>query len=353
MTFAATPLGHSHDITATVSVELIRDWIESLEGLIDNQERRALFAAAGIREATLQRPRARLTKSQIVSLYKLAAAATSDEMMGLWSRPIRPGALKFICRSVIDAANLPTALHRLTQVWNLLLDDYRLEQRDQSVLLWPRGKHAPMNRFGHALMMKLVHGIVSWLAGYEVSVTSVAFAFPRPPFGADYDVMFPAPIFFDQPVSGIAFPPDTLALPITRKRSDISTFLERAPEDWIFTQSTTHLLTLRIRQYLLTAPEAFNTRLDQAAQSFGMSERSLTRKLASHGDSFQSIKERLRRDIALRELSNGLQKIEVLSDSLGYSAPTAFHRSFRRWTGLTPGEYRDEVRSSGFSGEEP
>src|SRR5690606_29590677 len=127
---------------------------------------------AGIAKAFIGHPASRLTHDQLVRLYQEGAGATGDEMMGLWSRPVRTGALKYIARAVMDAPSVGVALYRFTQMWNLLLDDYRLDllQADGAMRLElvPRLSKAGVNRFGHVLILKLTHGIVSWLVGREV-----------------------------------------------------------------------------------------------------------------------------------------------------------------------------------------
>jgi hypothetical protein len=45
-------------------------------------------------------------------------------MLGLWSRPIRAGTLKYLGLSLLDAPSLMVAMYRFTRFWNLLLDDY-------------------------------------------------------------------------------------------------------------------------------------------------------------------------------------------------------------------------------------
>ena len=59
----------------------------------------------------------------------------------------------------------------------------------------------PLQRFGHMLILKLAHGLMSWLAGHEVPVKAVDFAFDRPDFDQDYAIIFPAPFQFGQPAT--------------------------------------------------------------------------------------------------------------------------------------------------------
>ena len=324
---------------ATVSMGFIEDWLDALRGCCTEAEMAAFLQRAGLGG---ERRGTRVTLDQIVRLYQLAAVGTGDEMMGLWGRPVRARALQHLLTTVREASSLHSALYRFSTFWNLLLDDYRLELRSGeerlSLRLVPR-QAGPVQRFGHMLILKLAHGLLSWLAGHEVPVAAVAFAFERPTFAEDYPVLFPAPVRFGAPVSAIHFDPAQLGPPVARSNPELVAFLRRAPRDWIFTGYRAHARSLRLREILYRADWADCT-LGHAARALGMTPRTLMRRLEADGTSFQAIKDGLRRDIAIRALEDGQKSIEEISQDVGFSSAANFHRAFRRWTGVTPSAYR-------------
>ncbi|MCV2218714.1 AraC family transcriptional regulator [Thauera sp. Sel9] len=327
--------------TATVSFHFVQDLLQSLRSICAEPVLDRCLKQAGIAKEFIEHPGSRLTHDQLVRLYQESASATGDEMMGLWSRPIRAGALKYIVRAVMDASTISVALHRFTQVWNLLLDDYRLHlsQADNaiSLALLPRSPKAVVNRFGHALMLKLTHGIVSWLVGHEVPVQRVSFVFPRPLFAADYPILFPAPIDFEGPFSQIIFDAELGSIRAERNASDVRMFLQRAPRDWIFTSYHEHTMRLKVRELLYAD---LGRTLEDVSGKLHMSSRTLIRRLQDEGLSFQGIKDELRRDLAILNLAHQDVSLAEISYSLGFSSPAVFHRAFRCWTGMTPGVYR-------------
>jgi AraC-like DNA-binding protein len=285
----------------------------------------------------------RVTLEEFVRLYQLAAPETGDEMMGLWSRPIRPRALQHLVTVQREASSLTSALYRFSTFWNLLLDDFRLELRSSpeqvELELVPYVQDTRPQRFGHMLILKLAHGLSSWLGGAETAVEAVRFAFPRPDFAADYAVVFPCPVEFGAEHTGILFDPRHFNRPVTRSPAEASVFLERAPRDWIFTSSRAHTHSLRVRAFLYGA--SWQTcQLSDAAHALTMTPRTLNRRLQEEGTSFQEIKDALRRDIAIRALQQGNDSIDQIAFDTGFSAPANFHRAFRKWTNRTPGSYR-------------
>ncbi|MGG7567868.1 AraC family transcriptional regulator [Rhodovulum sp. DZ06] len=333
-------------ILPTVSRALIGDWLGAIAAIAPPAQARGFLQGAGLAPAAS--PATRVTHDQIVRLYQLAATGSGDEMMGLWSRPIRSGALKHLCASVRGASSLGAALYRFTTFWNLLLDDHRLalEGPGLTVALRPSGDAppAPPNRFGQALMLKLAHGIASWLAGRELPVEAVGLPFPRPPFAADYAVLFPAPVAFDAPCAFLRLSAEFAPLPAARTDAEMRAFLERAPRDWIFTSFREHALPLRVRELVQLSP-GLSLPLPAAAAALHLTPRTLMRRLDAEGTSFQAIRDGLRRDIALRDLAQGGRSIEAIAQELGFASAATFHRAFRRWTGTTPGTVRRGAKS--------
>ena len=162
---------------ATVSSLFIDDWLDALRGICSEQQLDSFLQRAGLIDGGGQ-PFQRVTLDQIVWLYAIAAIETSDEMMGLWSRPVRARALQHLLTTIRQAKSLPSALYKFSTFWNLILDDYQfaLTKRDNlyELVLKPEGEQ-PIQRFGHMLILKLAHGLLSWMAGREVAVQSVQF----------------------------------------------------------------------------------------------------------------------------------------------------------------------------------
>ncbi|UWQ80753.1 AraC family transcriptional regulator [Leisingera sp. S132] len=326
---------------ATVSPELAADWINALQLCCTDEQLGSFLRRAGLQLSGRQLTH-RVTLDQIVRLYQITAVETGDEMTGLWSRPVRPRALQHLLTSVREASTLPAALHRFSTFWNLLLDDYQVHLSEDGAItglqLVPRGEQ-PVQRFGHMLILKLAHGLLSWLAGYEVPVRKVQFAFERPAFAQDYAVIFPAPVSFGAPVSAIAFDAGSLGLPGPRSNAELNDFLARAPRDWIFTGFREHTQSLKVREFLYRTNWE-NCHLADAAQALSVTPRTLMRRLDAEDTSFQAIKDGLRRDLAIRDLQSGLKSIEEISQDTGFSSAANFHRAFRRWTGAPPSAYR-------------
>ena len=88
--------------------------------------------------------------------------------------------------------------------------------------------------------------------------------------------------------------------------------------------------------------------IDGTAADLGLTRRTLQRRLADCGVLFSDLIDITRRDIAMRRLLEGCDNLKALSADLGYSDPSHFTRTFRRWTGMAPSDYRAPVLSEAF-----
>jgi AraC-like DNA-binding protein len=72
----------------------------------------------------------------------------------------------------------------------------------------------------------------------------------------------------------------------------------------------------------------------------GISVRSLQRKLALADVLFSELIDEVRSELAVEMLQDPAASIRQIAKTLGYSTPSNFARAFERWTGETPGEFR-------------
>jgi AraC-like DNA-binding protein len=306
-----------------------------------------VLASAAIPESLLHQPDARLTRQQYVALYRTVAATLDDEMLGLWSRPIRTGTLKYLMLSLLDAPTVLVALNRFVRFWNLLLDDYRLQISTKNNLvrlaLWERTPGTQITQLGHELMMKLIHGVASWLLGREISLHRVEFGFARPRHVEDYAFLYPGEVRFDAGVTSIYFSYQDCAELFKREKHELWAFLKRAPEDWTFSTFHRASITAKTREYLeqnIAQPAT----IQDLAQTLHTSVRTLNRRFADEGTHFQAVKDGLRRDIAVHRLTNSNTGVAALAFDLGFSDATGFCRAFKHWTGSSPSDYRKGTR---------
>jgi AraC-like DNA-binding protein len=95
-----------------------------------------------------------------------------------------------------------------------------------------------------------------------------------------------------------------------------------------------------LRRILITRLAQGHSDIESVARSTATSVRSLQRRLAAAGTTYQVLLDSTRREAAGRYLADRALSVSEVGYLLGYSEPAAFHRAFKRWYGSTPQEFR-------------
>jgi AraC-like DNA-binding protein len=83
---------------------------------------------------------------------------------------------------------------------------------------------------------------------------------------------------------------------------------------------------------------------DDLAETLAMNRRTLNRKLQEQGTTFQEVLDQVRYECARQLRFYSDVSLDDIAASLGYAGVSPFMRTFRRWTGMTPGRWRREAR---------
>jgi AraC-like DNA-binding protein len=97
---------------------------------------------------------------------------------------------------------------------------------------------------------------------------------------------------------------------------------------------------------------AGRTGAEDVAQALGVSRSTMQRRLREEGTSYQAVLDATRRDMATRYLTKTNLRADEIANVLAYRDANSFSRSFRRWTGLSPLAFREQV-SGGAEGSGP
>lgn len=310
-------------------------------------EPRALLAAVDISPALLGEPAARVPLSRYAALYNRVVAELGDEGFGLFSRPLRPGTLEFLCRSLLTAPELGTVLERAGRFLGLLLDDLGvgLEREGQQARLCIREvRPLTVGRvFAFEWLLRLLHGVSSWLVGRGIVLDAVDFPYPRPAHADDYVLIYAPRLRFGAPRLAAHFAAHYLELPVRRDEAALQRFLEGGPGRVTMLYRRDRELVLRVRDSLRAALPASAT-LQQVARGLYLSPRTLHRRLEEEGSSFRAVKDALRRDLATHRLARSDAPVGQIATELGFADPSAFYRAFVGWTGMAPRHYRRRIR---------
>ena len=274
-------------------------------------------------------------------LWWAIAQEMQDEFLGLGARPMRPGAFALMGHAVLDAGRLDRALRRMLRFLAVVLDhpagELRLRGPEAEIVLTdPELRPA----FAYRTWWLIVTGTASWLTGRRLPLRSLEFRGPAPEGRPDYLQFFGAPVRFDRPAHRLVFDAAQLRLPLVRDGAALRLFLREAPGNLLLRHRQEAGVAAQARARLAGLPPADWPDFEAFAAGLGLAPATLRRRLRADGQSFAALKDELRRVQAERLLRQG-QSVAGIAAALGYSEPSAFHRAFVKWTGQSPGAWRD------------
>ncbi len=333
----------------TIAVSFVHEALECIRARGIDQD--SLLIRVGIAPDLLNRPQARVSASHYGALWHLIAQTIDDEFFGMDSHRMKAGSFALLCHSTIQADTLERALHRALRFFRLILDDLEgalvCDGEVARIVLIDCGADVPCippkRAFAYGTFLLMLLGLACWLIRRRIPLQSADFRCAEPGFSEEWRVMFSPRLNFDQADTGVSFPAEYLNMAVVQDERSMKEFLRGAPANFLvkYHNSTSH--TAQIRRRLREVPPAAWPDFATLARQFHSSPSTLRRRLEDEGQSYRTILDDLRRDLAISLLSHSNKNIMDIASELGFAEPSAFHRAFKKWTGIRPGEYRFSV----------
>jgi AraC-like DNA-binding protein len=188
------------------------------------------------------------------------------------------------------------------------------------------------------------YNVLGQISFGTLAINSVSFKFSKPHYANKYSEFFDCPITFNQQQNEIKLPCDVLDTPL--KLSNPASLrqarqlceLELAK---MANENQNPSLAIRIKEMLITSAGNFPS-LEKTAARLHMTPRTLHRHLKKEDSSYKLILENVTENIASEYLRSSSLTIQDISLLLGYIDVANFRRAFKRWTGMTPSEFRNK-----------
>jgi AraC-like DNA-binding protein len=324
-------------MSASLLVRILR------AAVAEGGDRRAMLAAVGIDEARLRNPLGRLSSSLALRFFKMLEQHFNDPSVHL-----RLGE-KASMQNFSDLgyatrleANLASVIEANVRIQLLRQNMFRTSfdpAGKPPFILWDCHPdfveaYAPFIEFSVATYARLSRQIL----GEPPLLKTVHFRH-RPRFDiARYEAAFGCPVAFAMPETRMevaarqVFRPSPFANP---KLFDAASERYRQPANWM-AEGKRHLAYSYF--YLSNEVDKSPPTLDRMASSFGMSERTLRRKLVDEGLPFRNLLDLVRQDLWTLYKMEDKRALGEIALLLGYSDLSAFTRAHRRWYGRPPSD---------------
>jgi AraC-like DNA-binding protein len=302
-----------------------------------------ILEAIGITDAELRNPVGRLPGSALIDLFTVLEREFADPAIALkMASSARPD-----CFSDLGyiATFAPTVGAMLTEtveiqsfrqnVWYAALD----REASPARLTW-RFPNSPEHLFVSAVEFSVGSYVRLYRNSIPAAPLPLAVQFRHMPrFGTEtYTQLLGCPVKFGANETRIEFDSAQFELPCPNAnpglQRDLLSRYGKAME-WLSSGKKHAAFTYL---YLASELNKSTLKLDRVAASFGLTERTLRRRLVEEGHPFRDLLERVRRDMCDLYRRENRRSITDIAELLGYSELSAFSRAHRQWYGKPPTE---------------
>lgn len=312
---------------------------------IDDRE---LFTRFGLTEKKLSSAHGRLSIARYMRLGHAATELSQRQDFGLlMGRFSCMNCLGLAGLCIAQAPNVKTAAWLFQELEPLYAQNYRGQSRfkiEPNKGAWLSFYSiSPYNNFNYFVVESVLNGWCSQLSELckqTIKPELVEIEYSPPSYAAAYANFFCCQPTFNAKENRIFLTQEQLEL--TNPQFCSSTF--EAIKAICFTQlqQLKHTFTWRERITHLLATELKNgePNLEQIASLVKLPAWTLRRKLETEGIQFRQLVNQIRYSLASTYISDTELSFSEIAWLLGFSSPEAFQRAFKRWSNMTPGNYR-------------
>jgi AraC-like DNA-binding protein len=306
-----------------------------------------LLRSAGLTERDMEGQR-RISAIAQTKLLEHAAEALGDSAFGLHlaqqTNPREARLLFYVSSAATNVGETIALYARYCRIVNEAMDVKLLPAQDGvtvelNLVGLSRYDARQSAEFTAAVALKGLRELV----GRRIRPMKVAFAHTRNTHIREFERFFGSPVEFGATSDQVSLSNETLALPLVTGDPHLLETL-RSFCDEAASERHTPAQTLRASVESEVQKLLPNGTVDRGAvaSALGMSERTLSRKLADEGATYAQVVDQLRRSLALQYVKERSLSLSQIAWLLGYEGSTSFNHAFRRWTGSSPSMARSE-----------
>lgn len=260
------------------------------------------------------------------------------ELTGLWG---------FLLRSSSTFGGMLRRAERYMRVVNLY-SEFHLEERGEGIaMVCPHPDPSPYGAREQIVCAFLGHWI-AWgrqLTGVHFPVEETHLRWTGPRDRAPFERFFGNRLHFGTGEDSLLLASEIASLPLREQTPELARDFEAYASALVRQMTPQSSIVERVREAIVEGLLGGSASETAIARKLAMTVRTMHRHLMDAGTSFRKIRDDVLRQRAESLLREPRVPVGEVSFLLGYAEPSNFHRAFRRWTGLTPNQWRERLGS--------
>lgn len=317
----------------------------------DSIDKAAMLASIGLSLSADVDPSIMISDSDYYRfLERIARAEVSGHTLGLRAgdsmRCDDYGAFGLAFKT---ATNLRGSYIRAERYWRVMtnVSVYTIEPTKEGVFihLHREGKRTLGLRLSNEATVASMITMGREVATNPIKLLSVFFKHSAPNIVSDHEKFFGCPVLFDTDRDALLIAEDSLQAPNKLADPGIAQFFDTHLTDEMSQLESTNSLDKQVKAHIARALVEGIPNISDIASELAMSGRTLQRKLAEQGQTYKSLVDDARRELAEQLLAQSQHSLANIAFLTGFSEQSSFNRAFKRWEGQTPRSYRIATQS--------
>lgn len=306
----------------------------------------ALFLRAGLDSAILRDPNGRYPVSKMAKLWRIAVEETGDPCLGLKAAAyVQPATFHSLGLAMMASQSLEDALQRTARFSRIVSNAVDVE-----IISTLRGvkevvrflDDTPIVDEGIDLFMASTFKLGRMLTGRDELPLEIQLCRSgTEAMHKEFEAYFGCPVHFEAKENSLLIPHEWMRQPLPMANAELARQNDRVVMDYLRRFDGARL-TEKVRAEMISRLSAGEPPRSEIAVALNLTEKTLQRRLKDEDSSYQQILEETRCELAQQYLREPKISVCEVTFRLGFSDQSSFTRAFKRWTGVSPGEFRDE-----------
>ncbi|MCG8672421.1 MAG: AraC family transcriptional regulator [Pseudomonadales bacterium] len=329
-------------------LELIRDFMMK-EGVPESK----WSFGSGLDPSHLKSPSNAISLKQFDVLYRNLYRFAERPGLGIdFGLALNLSRWGMLTAALLCANNLGHALSIADEFREILRSRFTLEHKIKGnmaiISLEPKSdmRYPVHEVFAYEIFIGMLKTQISQLIAQPFRFSEVKLPYAKPNSAIHYQKLSEKPVRFNAPCGQLFIPLDLMNKPlpmanrvtrnmiISQCREELERVINARSGDIVF------MVRSLLARYEGKLPD-----LADVANQLSMSPRTLRRKLQQEQVQFRQLSEQQRQQTILLLLSSTDLSLKEIAKRSGFKDSTTFHKAFKRWTGETPAQYRDNLET--------
>lgn len=309
-----------------------------------------LLNLLGIQANQLSDPDLLLEDKYDVELFDLAESITGDANIGLsMGRAMQVAHLGVLGMLIVSCDTAGDAFDLVVRYQDLLGNGGVVERREEGAeaiisFTTSPGRYAKYSRQNDEFCFAGWVNICKMIGGERFAPNKVSFAHPPPADISEQQAFFNCPVEYNAAANEIRMALSYSKIQLFGGNPQLKGVLEAQAKQRLQTlqgkQTDADPVVAETKQYIADALAYGIPTVDDAAERFHTSARTLQRQLEAAGKGYKELIDEVRADLASKYMRDTKLSLLDVALMLGFSEQSSFQRAFKRWFSQTPGQYR-------------